>query len=370
MVTERERQLLQYIQENPQISQQELANRCDITRSSVAVHISNLMKKGIILGKGYVLQENPYIVVVGGQNMDIFGCPNGPLRKQDSTPGKVRFSPGGVARNIANNLALLGEDVKFITAFGDDANAEQLAEGCRKFNIDISNSITVNGATTSTYLYITDPEGNMELAVSDMEIYEHLTPAFLQDKMQMIDRAALCVADTNISEETLEYLAQNCRSPLFVDTVSTTKAAKLTNILRHIHTLKPNLIEAELLTGIVIRNDRDLKKAAERFLDMGLSQVFISMGGDGVYAANKHHHVQIPCFKTDVLNTTGAGDSFMATLAWAWRQQLSLEDTAKAAQAAAALCISSPDTVNTSITADQVLSLMNSKSAPSPVIRV
>ena len=109
-MTQRERQILNWIEENPLISQQELAEKAGITRSSVAVHISNLMKKGFIQGKGYLLQKNPYIVVVGGANMDISGRPDAPLVAQDSNPGKVRLSPGGVARNIAHNLALLGED--------------------------------------------------------------------------------------------------------------------------------------------------------------------------------------------------------------------------------------------------------------------
>ena len=58
-MTQRERQILQWIEENPMISQQELADRAGITRSSVAVHISNLMKKGYIAGKGYMCCATP-----------------------------------------------------------------------------------------------------------------------------------------------------------------------------------------------------------------------------------------------------------------------------------------------------------------------
>ena len=72
-MTQRERQILRWIEENPMISQQELAEKAGITRSSVAVHISNLMKKGFIAGKGYVLRSGTYVVVVGGVNMDIGG---------------------------------------------------------------------------------------------------------------------------------------------------------------------------------------------------------------------------------------------------------------------------------------------------------
>ena len=66
-MTQRERQLLNWIEENPLISQQELADKAGITRSSVAVHISNLMKKGYITGKGYIVHTAPYVTVVGDQ---------------------------------------------------------------------------------------------------------------------------------------------------------------------------------------------------------------------------------------------------------------------------------------------------------------
>ena len=72
-MTQRERQILRLIESNPMISQQELADELGITRSSVAVHISNLMAKGQIAGRGYVLRRGSYIVVVGGVNVDIGG---------------------------------------------------------------------------------------------------------------------------------------------------------------------------------------------------------------------------------------------------------------------------------------------------------
>ena len=107
-MTQRERQLLNWIKENPLISQQELADKAGITRSSVAVHISNLMKKGYISGKGYIIHTAPYVTVVGGVNMDIGGRPAAVPVMQDSNPGTVGMSLGGVGRNIAHNLRLLG----------------------------------------------------------------------------------------------------------------------------------------------------------------------------------------------------------------------------------------------------------------------
>ena len=165
-MTKRERQLLNWIEENPLISQKELADKAGITRSSVAVHISNLMKKGYITGKGYIVQRAPYVTVVGGVNVDIGGRPEAALVARDSNPGAVSSSLGGVGRNIAHNMALLGLDVRLVTAFGDDLNAQKLAASCGELGIDISQSPVIPGGRTSTYLFINDERGDMALAVS------------------------------------------------------------------------------------------------------------------------------------------------------------------------------------------------------------
>ena len=126
-MTQRERQVLSLIESNPMISQQELADQLQITRSSVAVHISNLLKKGYIAGKGYVLSTGSYAVVVGGVNVDIGGRSSAAIVDADSNPGTVRVSLGGVGRNIAHNMALMGVDVRMLTAYGDDLYGQKVA---------------------------------------------------------------------------------------------------------------------------------------------------------------------------------------------------------------------------------------------------
>lgn len=166
-MTQRERQVLQLIESDPLISQQDIAKKLGITRSSVAVHISNLTKKGCIAGRGYVLRSGSYAVVVGGVNVDIGGRSFAPLVAADSNPGTVSISLGGVGRNIAHNLALLGADVHLLSAYGDDVNGERVAASCSELGIDLSHALRVAGGTTSTYLYLTDEHGEMALAVSD-----------------------------------------------------------------------------------------------------------------------------------------------------------------------------------------------------------
>lgn len=359
MATERERQILRWIESNPMISQQELAEKAGITRSSVAVHISNLMKKGLIRGKGYILQQEPYAVVVGGANIDIAGKPFGPPVPRDSNPGRVTLSPGGVGRNIAEDLSRLGVGVKLITALGEDAYAAQIAESCRGAGIDLSESLSVPGGATSTYVYLTNEAGEMELAVNDMEIYEKLTPDYLEKRADLIGNAEFCVMDTNLTAEAVRWLAETVRCPLFCDPVSAAKAGKLSGLLGHLHTLKPNLLEAELLSGVEIRDGGSLEKAASALLDTGLERLYISLGSDGVYCADRGERFRLPCLPAEVVNTTGVGDSFTAAAAWGWLQGWPLRDCARAGLAGAALCAASARTVSPELSREKVLEYLN-----------
>ena len=357
-MTQRERQILQLIEADPMIQQQTIADKLGITRSSVAVHISNLIKKGCIAGKGYVLRTGSYAVVVGGINVDIGGRSFAPLVAADSNPGRVSMSLGGVGRNIAHNLCLMGAGVRMLTAYGDDLNGERVAASCSELGIDLSHALRVTGGTTSTYLYLTDETGEMALAVSDMEICGKITPQYLAANLGLLQNAQLVVADTNIPEESLLYLAENCTAPLFIDPVSTTKAEKLRPILHKIHTLKPNKLEAELLSGIKIENMSDLERAADRLTELGVHRMFISLGGNGVYAVMGGQKRHLPNLPGNMVNTTGCGDAFMAAIAWAYLEGMDLEATAKAGLAAGSIAMESNETINPNMSADALKARM------------
>ena len=358
-MTQRERQILQLIEADPMISQQQIADALGIARSSVAVHISNLMKKGCIAGKGYVLRSGSYAVVVGGVNVDIGGRSFAPLVAADSNPGAVTTSLGGVGRNIAHNMSLMGIEVRLLTAYGDDLNGEPVAASCSELGLDLSNALRIPGATTSTYLYLTDPEGEMALAVSDMSVCEKITPAYLAANLTVLQNAQVVVADCNIPAESLQYLAENLTVPLFVDPVSTAKAEKLRPILNKIHTLKPNRLEAELLSGVKIETPEDAARAADALTELGVHRMFISLGSEGVLAAMGDNKLRLPNIPGHMVNTTGCGDAFMAALVWAYLEGSDLEKTAKAGLAAGSIAMESTETINPEMSAEALKARMN-----------
>lgn len=303
--------------------------------------------------------KQDYAVVVGGVNLDMGGTPARTLVLHDSNPGTVRMSLGGVGRNIAHNMALLGVPTVLITALGEDMPARQIADSCAQLGIDLSHALRLPGAATSTYLFLTDHLGEMELAVSDMEIYRHLTPAFLESKLEVLNNAKLVVCDTNIPAESVEFLAEECAAPVFLDTVSTAKAEKARNILGKLHTLKPNRMEAALLSGVDIVDEVTLQIAAGKLLETGLERVFISLGGDGVLAADHDKLVHLPVYPGDMKNATGCGDAFMAALAWSFFEGKDLTGSAQSGLAAAAIALAGAETINPDLSRQRVEELID-----------
>jgi pseudouridine kinase len=354
-MTNREEEILKLISKNPAISQNELADILGITRSSVGVHIGNLIKKGHILGKGYILRQEDYICVLGGSNMDIVGFPSGKLNAHDSNPGKVKISLGGVGRNIAENLVHLGVETKLISALGDDMYGKKILDHANAIGLDMKSTMVLSQRPTSTYLAILDEMGDMNAAISQMDIFDELTIDFIQSQRQVIENAKVCVVDTNMPEKLIGYVLDNFKNTdFFLDTVSTAKALKVKGRIGGFHTIKPNKMEAELLSGIKIFGKGDLLKTSQYFLDQGVKRVFITLGEDGVFLNDGKANKLIAAPKVKPVNATGAGDAFVAALAYCHFNSMETEDSARFAMGAAVLALSYEDTINPNISKQNI----------------
>ncbi len=270
------------------------------------------------------------VVVIGAVNMDIGAVSSAPLVARDSNPGRVGTSLGGVGRNIAHNLCLLGVDTAMVTVLGDDAFAAAIRRGAEEIGLDMSHSAVIPGGRTSTYVYLSQPDGDMELAVSDMEIYAHMTPDYLAERLDFINSARMVVMDANLPEESIQWLCDHVTVHIVADPVSTVKAKKLLSVLGKLTALKPTRLEAERLTGLPILDIDDAARAAEKLLATGLKQVYISLSSEGVYAAQQGgERAYFPCPAVRVINATGGGDAMVAALT---ASLLRGEDLARTAQ--------------------------------------
>jgi len=346
--------------------QQTIAVRLGISRSAVAGHIMNLTNKGVIKGRGYVLSDAPFVTVIGGANIDIHGKSNKALRSKDSNPGTVNTSAGGVGRNVAENLARLGVDCRLLSAIGNDHHGQMLMRLCREAGIDMQYVQEIASAPTSTYLSVIDNTGDMQVAIADMSIIDKLSAERLQQHQAMLSQSALMILDSNLPDDALAWLAGTfAGNTLFADTVSTTKALRLKPYLQSIHTLKTSALEAETLTGCKARTQTQLRRLAGQLHAEGVERVFITRGDQGVfYSTSDTHGVQkLTCDKRDVHNAGGAGDAFLAGLAYAWLEDYSLDDSVLFALAAADITLSHPATSNPALSLATVNQIMETQRA-------
>ncbi|WP_341502178.1 PfkB family carbohydrate kinase [Gallaecimonas sp. GXIMD4217] len=346
-MTEREQQILDLIRTDPLIPQQQLADRLGISRSAVAGHIMHLTQKGYIQGKGYILAPERFAAVLGGANMDLAGQADGELRLQDSNPGRLSASPGGVARNVAENLARLGSRVELISALGQDDWGERLIQSCRLAGVGTEHCLRLAGQRSSTYLSLHDADGEMQLALNDMAILERLDSQALEARVGLLERAGLWVLDANLGPDALSWLFSRAgNKPVLVDTVSAAKAARFKPYLGQIHTLKPNRLEAEVLTGLNIAGPAEVERAVAELHGAGVQRVLLSLGADGAYASECGQGFWLDTVPVQVANVTGAGDAAMAALAHGLLNDRDWRQSCELAMAASALAASAADTIH------------------------
>ena len=288
-----------------------------------------------------------YIAGIGGANMDIHGRSDRQLIMRDSNPGTLHMSLGGVCRNICENLARLGEDVRMVTVVGDDMHGRAILEGCERVGIRMDAARVLPGERSSCYISIMDGDGDMLLAMSDMHIIKKLDAGLVDAARDVLGGAELIVCDGNLSERTIVRLTQVCARPLYLDPVSTAWARELRPHIGCFDTVKPNRMELEALTGCPVDTLLHIERACDALLAQGVRRVFVSMGRDGMAYRGPEgflHRVSRPF--SGMVNATGAGDAAMAGIVWATRRGMSAEMTIRAAMAAGMVAIASPDTIS------------------------
>lgn len=292
------------------------------------------------------------VAVIGGANVDIKGRVSGPYVSGTSNPGMVTVSAGGVGRNIAENLSRLDVTVSLITALGDDPNGQFLRQGCAAAGIDLSFALTASEAT-GTYLAILDERGEMVSAVSDMRAMDRLEPAHLEAASETLGRADMLVADCNVSAACLAWLstfAARRHLRLLIEPVSVPKAKKLLQFERAapVFAATPNSQQLQALAG------GDLAKLHA----LGFANIVVHRGSEGALASDGARVMQVkPATASGIADVTGAGDAAVAGLVCGLLDGMTLADAARLGQCAAAIKLSSAQSVASGLSRDSLFRL-------------
>jgi pseudouridine kinase len=298
------------------------------------------------------------VYVIGGANIDISGKAAADLKLKDSNPGKVSLSFGGVARNIAENLARLGIPVIFISAFSDDLLSVSMLKHLKSLKIDTTNSKVVKNATTAAYLALLNQDNDMEVAISDTSILSKLDKNYLQPIIKKIKPKDILVIDTNLEVSAIDYIFKHCKGKIFVDTISTAKTKKIKPYLNQIYAIKPNILEAETIVNHKILKEKDIIEAAKKISKLGVKKTFISLGKMGAYGFIDNAGELVRTKKVSMKSATGAGDAFMAGLVVSEIRNYNLKETLRYATGCALIALASELTVSNKITDQAVKKLL------------
>lgn len=286
------------------------------------------------------------VVCVGGANMDLKCRIAARTVLGTSNPGATVLSPGGVARNIAHNLALLGVGAALVSAVGRDAFGTQLLAATAAAGVDTRGVIRTAGPTGS-YHAVLNAKGELILGVAAMDILERLTPRRLAAGRMRLARADLIVADSNLPNATLDRLigfAAERGRRLALETVSVPKGGRLTRLLaagRPLFALFCNRAEAAALTG-----RSELRGAARRLHERGVRNIGIGLGRRGMFVSDGVQRGIVAALPAQVVDVTGAGDAAVAGTLYGLLRGHDLATAARYGQAAAALTLASDRSVS------------------------
>lgn len=357
-MSDKEKIIYDLIRKNPYVSQQELAENLGLSRPSIGNIISGLMKKGIILGRAYVINDSEQIVCIGGANVDRKFYIKDKVQLATSNPVQSTQSPGGVARNIAENLGRLGLEVSLVTTCGADTDWKFIEESSSLY-MKLEHVTSIPGMATGSYSAILDSSGDLVIALADMEVYDSLLTDLIVKFDGLLSQSKCIVADLNCPKETLQYLchfAKNQQRPLILIPVSSPKMKHLPDDLSGVTWIITNRDETETYFNIELKSENDWKQAIEKWLSLGISNVVITNGKQGVMIGNREEGIfHVPSIETkEIVDVTGAGDAFSSAVIFSWLNGERLPEIAKAGIVNASKTLQSAYTVRQDLSPEQL----------------
>ncbi|MDN6161696.1 MAG: winged helix-turn-helix transcriptional regulator [Atopostipes sp.] len=326
-----ERRVLKVIENDPFISQKDIAEELGVSRSTIATIISSLTHKKHLLGRAYVVNQPKNIYCIGAMNVDRKFNLTEQMFLQTSNPAVSSVSVGGVVRNIAENLGRLSYDVSLFSLGGLDEDFNIIKTSTEPYT-DMQHVSQIPSFATGMYNAIIDVDGEMQLAIADMEINEEMTRAWIKQYESILLHAELIVLDLNLPFETVEYLINLARTQkvdLFVIPVSGPKMKRLPKDLTGVTWLIVNEDESESYFDVKVENEKDFCELVDSWLSTGLENVVITRGiKASAYGNNKGERLIMQPPKVDkVVDVTGAGDGYSAGVIMGYLEGLSSKES-------------------------------------------
>ncbi|PAV31123.1 carbohydrate kinase [Virgibacillus profundi] len=298
------------------------------------------------------------IVCIGGANVDRKFYAKHDITNGTSNPVKSSRTIGGVARNIAENLGRLGEEVTLISASGNDSDWQGIYDSSSPF-MNLEHVTQMDHAATGSYTAVIDLHGDLSIAFADMDVLDEITPALLEKNRELLKNAKCIIVDLNCPGESLDYLhdfAAEHQVPLVIIPVSSPKMERLPKELDAVSWLIVNKDETETFMDRHINDQKDWEQAVKQWLAYGIKNVIVTNGAEGVMVGEENGDIHyFPAIETPtVADVTGAGDSFCSGVIHTWLQNQKIDHVIQSGLVNAHKTILSKHTVRQDLSQNQL----------------
>ena len=303
------------------------------------------------------MSEN--ILVIGAILLDTKGKPHAGLEPSTSNPAGIRSTRGGTARNVAENLALLGAEVTLLSAVGEDMTGKRLLTQTAESGVNLEHVLMIEGENTGAYIAILDPDGSLSVALDDVDVMHHITPGYLLDNSALFAQASMVVMDGSLipqAMETVMRLAQEHNLPICADPSSARLAYKLRPYLSCLHLIVPNEVEAaELCQAVYDETDPDFSlDLARQLVKTGVEIAVVTLSDFGIHYATSDEVGTIPAKYSEMVDSTGTGDALTAAIIFGLTNELPTIEALRLGVAAAGLTLQTPETVVPDLSLDML----------------
>lgn len=285
------------------------------------------------------------VLVIGAATLDTIGRLKSEIQTQTSNPSQISITFGGVARNVAENLAHLGWPVVFMSVVGADSIGDDLLRHLNAAGVDTDFVLRSKSQPTSAYLSVLNSAGGFEFALDDMRTMSELSSEYIRRHADLIKESAMVFMDCNLPKETIRTIfsiARRARVRVCADPTSASLAERLRKYLPDLYLTTPNSVEASILAECSVKpsNRKETIFAAKRLVSQGVQIAIITLAELGITYATTETSGHIPAIRTKVVDPTGVGDALNATMIFSLLNEIPLDDAVRLSVAAASLTLS------------------------------
>lgn len=288
--------------------------------------------------------RNPKVAVVGSANVDlVLRSERMPIKGETLIGDAFDIFTGGKGFNQAAAAARLGADVTLIAKIGDDPFADILRNAIDTENINTEFVKTDTEVGTGVAMIVVEPDGENSIIVvpgANMR----LTPADIDVAQNSIAEADVLLLQLETPIDTSEHAIEFAKANETIVILDPAPARPLpASLLSQVDILKPNEVEAGVLSGSAVTTPEDGVAAAKALQSQiasdGFSAVVLTLGQQGVLTYTQIQMTHLPAIAVETVDTTGAGDAFSGALATALAEDRELIEAVKFANAAGAAAV-------------------------------